>query len=355
VLGPINGVPSSPAEREPLVVVGTVYDQNCQPVPNLTFNVWQTDSDGVYGPPSDNANEIRCCYFGAAVTTDALGRYVLHTVRPAVYRGVASAPPAHIHVESEGASAAGLLRAEIVFAGDSRLVNPEDYTNPPPITLEQVTDAKQETLLGVADLRLPGALPTAVPVKESAGADATEARVFTIVPGESSASYQIRERFAKIAGMVSPVATTRDVEGEMRLDLGSPPALESLTVQVGLTGLNSGEPLRDEKLYDDWLVTRDYPTATFTATGVKNAPTGFSEGRAETFILTGDLTIRDITRPVDFTISAMIEGDTITGQGEAQILLTDYGIEPPNLLGFVQVENDVVIKVNITAVEEQGT
>jgi polyisoprenoid-binding protein YceI len=350
VPGPINGQPASPAENDRLVLVGTVYDQNCRPVPGIAFDVWQTDSAGDYGPPSDDRSQVNCCYLGATVVTDEQGRYVLDTVIPGPYRGQANPPPSHVHAESEE-SPAGRLMTEVVFEGDEHLTSPGHYTNPPPVRLQAAEDEQGPYRLGVADFLLPGALPETAPAAQNRTREG--AQTFVILPEESSASYQIREKFADIAELVSPVGVTRGVTGEIRLNWGPPPNLEAMTVQVNLTGLDTGEPDRDEKLYDNWLITREFPSAVFTATGLKDGPARYNEGEEATFVLSGDMTIRDVTRPVDFQVTARVVGATLTGQAETRIRMTDFGIRPPDVLGFVKVEDEVLVRAEIKAVAEE--
>ena len=117
--GPINGVEATTAGGEPLTVVGTVYSGDCRPLAGARLTMWQTDGDGAYGPGHGSEN-MRCCYLGGTVRTDAGGHFQLVTVRPAHYQGEANPPPAHIHVEVSHPEAEP-LRTEIVFADDDHL------------------------------------------------------------------------------------------------------------------------------------------------------------------------------------------------------------------------------------------
>ena len=123
--GPINGVEETTADGEPLVVVGTVYSEECDPLPGATLIMYQTDGAGKYGP-GHGTDDMRCCHLGGTVVTDAQGRFQANTVRPAHYRGEANPPPAHIHLEARHPDAR-TLNSEIVFADDEALpVNAED-------------------------------------------------------------------------------------------------------------------------------------------------------------------------------------------------------------------------------------
>lgn len=71
-----------------LILVGSVLDQNCQPLPNAWLDFWQADANGEY----DNTGyRLRGHQF-----TDAQGRYYLETVLPGIYD---SRPIRHIHVK----------------------------------------------------------------------------------------------------------------------------------------------------------------------------------------------------------------------------------------------------------------
>ena len=148
-LGPAPGIPASTARGEPVIISGTVYDERCAPLDDVSIHVWQTDADGVYGP-GHGTDELRCCYLQGTVRTDPRGRYRLITVMPGHYAGQQAPPPAHIHVEAQSASG-GSVMAEIVFADDPYLSNraADGYVV---VTLAAPDD--DGTRRGVADLVL---------------------------------------------------------------------------------------------------------------------------------------------------------------------------------------------------------
>jgi protocatechuate 3,4-dioxygenase beta subunit/polyisoprenoid-binding protein YceI len=343
-LGPTAGIPATTAQGERLVIIGTVYADDCTPLPGATLTVWQTDAEGVYGPGHDT-DDLQCCYLQGSVRTDADGHYQLITVRPGHYKGQEPPPPAHIHMEVAHAQASPLM-TESVFADDQYLSDPENegYIV---VTLTNASDSEGAYLFGVADVVLQRSAAAAGGAKAASGGS----RTFQIVPEQSEATYQIEEKFADFASMTSAIGVTNLLEGALTINLDAPPSVESLTMTVDLRGLKTGEINRDEKLADRWLVTNDYPFAYFTATGIENGPGQYTEGEEISFTLLGDMTIRDITRPMTFDVTAKLAGDTLTGTATGQLKMTDFGIDPPNLLGFVKVEDEVMITVNFTMKE----
>lgn len=241
---------------------------------------------------------------------------------------------------------------EIVFADDPYLSNAESGD----VIVVALTTAAEPGgtglyLRGVADLVLPMSAASSASLTTMA---IGQSRTFQIVPEQSEAAYHIREKFAIFPAMTSAVGVTRLLEGSLRVDLNDPPSLQALTLTVDLRGLKTDEPDRDEKLADRWLVTNQYPFASFTATSIQNGPARYTPGEAVTFTLVGDMTIRDVTRPVTFDVTARLVGDTVTGSATGIVKMTDFGIDPPNLLDFVKVEDDVTVTVNFTAKETSG-
>ncbi len=348
-LGPRAGIPPSTAQGKKLILVGTVYADDCTPLAGATLNLWQTDPNGEYGPGHGTDN-LQCCYLQGTVRTDASGHYELITVKPGHYKGVQPPPPAHIHVEVKHPDAQPRM-TEIVFVDDPYWVNAEsDGLIVISLTSAAGPEGAYLYLHGVADMVLQksaaaSAAPVATPVSTG------QARTFQIVPEQSEAAYHIREKFAIFPVMTSAVGVTQLLEGALQIDLNDPPTLQALTMTVDLRGLKTDEPHRDEKLADEWLVTNQYPFAYFTATGIQTGPEHYAEGEVVSFTLIGDMTIRDVTRPMTFEVTAKLIDDTVTGSATGTLRMTDFGIDPPNLLDFVIVEDEVAVTVNFTARE----
>ena len=79
------------------------------------------------------------------------------------------------------------------------------------------------------------------------------------------------------------------------IDMAEPIEESSVHVEVKTASIQTNTEQRDEHLKsDDFLNVEKWPVMTFTSTGVRH--TG-----GDTFELDGDLTIRDVTRPVTLT------------------------------------------------------
>jgi polyisoprenoid-binding protein YceI len=67
--------------------------------------------------------------------------------------------------------------------------------------------------------------------------------------------------------------------------------------------------------------------------------------------VTGDMTIREITQPQTFDVTAHLDGNTFTGTATTYLLMQDYGFEPPSILGMLEVADGVTVTLNFVAQE----
>lgn len=208
--------------------------------------------------------------------------------------------------------------------------------------------------------------PTATEITESDTASnaaepvAEGVRRFVVVTEESTASYIVSEEFfagalEKLgidAGIQEITGTTPQVNGELQLRLDDPQnALESAEFTVDISVLETTRSQRDEWIRDNALESNTYPIAQFVATEIQGAPESYTEGEEATFQLLGDLTVREITQPVTFDVTATLNGDTLRGVATTEMQITDFGFDPPSFANTLTVANDFTIRVELTARE----
>ena len=173
---------------------------------------------------------------------------------------------------------------------------------------------------------------------------------YAIVPDASTATYQVGEYFINEQNRyVVAVGSTNAVAGDLFLDRTNPSASRLGTITVDISTLTSDSSKRDSMIRRVWLQSSRYPTATFVATALTGLPTTDSEGQELTFTITGDLTVRDITKPVTFDARGKIEGDTFTGSATTQVNMTDFGFDPPEVAGLLKSEDRVQLELVIVA------
>ena len=128
----------------------------------------------------------------------------------------------------------------------------------------------------------------------------------------------------------------------------------SVTASIDVASIDTGQPDRDAHLRsDDFFGADQFPRITFRSTRVERKSD-------EEWKVTGDLTIRDVTRPV--TLDTEFEGEVIDAYGKRRAAMTattqisrkEFGLKWNALLetGGAVVGDTVKITLHIAAVRQ---
>src|SRR3954469_15328308 len=123
-----------------------------------------------------------------------------------------------------------------------------------------------------------------------------------------------------------------DVRG--RITIGDEPERSHVEVEIGAASVSTGNDDRDAHLKnEDFFDVEHFPTITFASTAVKALP-------GNTWELDGNLTVRDVTRPV--TMQVDFDGGTESPFGDQRIgfsAATDVNREDFGLTWNVALES----------------
>ena len=170
---------------------------------------------------------------------------------------------------------------------------------------------------------------------------------YTIDPSHSRIGFVARH------AMVTKVrGSFNDFEGTAVLD-GADPANSTARVTISAKSIDTRNPQRDEHLRsNDFFAMDEFPTITFVSTGVRHT------GEAE-FEVTGDLTLKGVTRPVavPFTYEGSATdpfGNLRVGfEGSVVVNRKDWGLSWNAGLetGGVLVSEKITLEFEISAIK----
>lgn len=210
------------------------------------------------------------------------------------------------------------------------------------------TDVPVEAPTDVAPTEAPAIEPTAAPTEEPADETGTGARVFTIDPGASQVRFQLDEDLRGVRTTV--VGITDQVAGQLSVDLADLSQTQVGIIQINARTLATDNNFRNRAIQNEILDTGAYEFITFTPTAVEGLPASAVLGEAVTFSINGDLTIRDVTLPATFTVTATAVSDTqLTGSATAVVNRADYGLQIPSVPNVANVEEEVELYIDFTA------
>ena len=200
----------------------------------------------------------------------------------------------------------------------------------------------------------PSSAVTAVPLTtmsvEQTGpdADASNATVYEIQSSASTASFIVDEVLR--GSPYTVVGTTNQVAGQFAFDASDPTSAQIGTILIDARTLVTDDQSRTRALGNAILDTNQYEYIEFTPTEITGLPESLTPGQPFTFQATGDLTIKDTTRPVTFDISVTPAADgSVDGTATATISYADWGVSIPSVPFVASVDQDVVLKLDFSA------
>ena len=172
---------------------------------------------------------------------------------------------------------------------------------------------------------------------------------FAIVPSASSVTYRVGETFFEENRFNVAVGTTQSIQGDIFVDRANPTRSRVGPITIDISTFRSNSARRDRAIRDRWLESSRYPTAQFTPTAVHGLPALYRDGQDVPVQVLGNLRVRAVTRPVTFTGTVKLAGNMLTGTVQTAILMTDFGFDPPAILGMLKAENQVRLELQFTA------
>jgi polyisoprenoid-binding protein YceI len=144
-----------------------------------------------------------------------------------------------------------------------------------------------------------------------------------------------------------------EFSGTAHLDTAKP-AASSVTLRIATPSIDTGTPDRDAHLRSaDFLDVEQYPEIVFISTGVEQI-------EDEVYRVTGDLSIKKVTRPVsiEFTLTGSAQdpwGNTRVGfEGALAIKRSDWGLTWNTVLdtGGVLVSDRIQVEFDVSVIKQ---
>ncbi|MFG3307821.1 YceI family protein [Streptomyces wuyuanensis] len=171
---------------------------------------------------------------------------------------------------------------------------------------------------------------------------------YAIDPAHSSIGFTVRH------AMVTNVrGTFSEHEGTLKLD-GSDPSRSAATIDVKIGSIDTGIADRDGHLRSgDFFDVETFPVMSFRSTTAEQLG-------GEKYRISGDLTIKDVTRPLSIdlefngTATDVYGNERVGFEGSAEILRSDWGLTWNAALetGGVMVSDKVKLNFDISAIKQ---
>ncbi len=176
--------------------------------------------------------------------------------------------------------------------------------------------------------------------------------LYEISPSTSEARFMLNETLRGVDTLV--VGTTDQIAGQIAFNPDDLTKAQVGTTTVNAQALATDNNFRNNTLRSDILLAYLYEYIVFEPTAITELTSSISEGESTTFNITGDLTIRDITRPATFVVTAQLVSPTqLKGIATTTLTRSDFELQIPSVPGVANVDNEVMIEIEFVADQVQ--
>jgi len=189
------------------------------------------------------------------------------------------------------------------------------------------------------------AFPTGTVAEAPASRVATAAEVRLVLnAANSQARYRVREQLAGVEFPNDAVGTTSALSGEVVLDDAGTVIPSRSKITVDLRTLKSDRERRDGYIQRRTLETEQHPMAELVVTGIQPGALPTSGGL--TFTLTGNLTIRGVTRPTTWQVTATAGADGYRGTAKTTFTFAEFELTKPRVAVVMSVDDQITLELD---------
>ena len=160
----------------------------------------------------------------------------------------------------------------------------------------------------------------------------------------NAAQYRVREQLAGVEFENDAVGITNDIAGQIQIDADGRVVAATSRITVGLAGLKSDKSRRDGYLARRTLETAQYPSATLAVTAFEGLPQPIPTTGTASFVLLGDLTIKERTLPTRWEVTATFEDGHITGTATTSFTFEEAGLDKPSVMVVLSVKDRITLE-----------
>jgi polyisoprenoid-binding protein YceI len=175
---------------------------------------------------------------------------------------------------------------------------------------------------------------------------------YVTAPTGNAARYRVREQLVGVDLPNDAIGETKAVTGTIAADAkGNIIPAESKFV-IDVTNLVSDKQRRDGFVRGRVLETTQYPTVTFVPSSVKGFGTSVPKSGSRTFDVVGNLTVRNVTKPTTWRVTANFSGDHVTGSARTGFTFDDFTIQQPRVPVVLSVADSIHLELDFDMVPD---
>ena len=170
---------------------------------------------------------------------------------------------------------------------------------------------------------------------------------------ETEARYRVNEQLARQNLPNDAVGVTNAITGMVTFDAEGNVVPEDSKITIDVSTLNSDSDRRDDFIRKNALQTKQFPTIDFIIKETPGLTWPLPNSGDGLFKLVGDLTIRDVTKEITWSVSGTFTADRVQGLAETSFTFSDFEMSKPTKMFILSVEDMIRLELAFVAAYPQ--
>ena len=169
---------------------------------------------------------------------------------------------------------------------------------------------------------------------------------FVLAPAEQAARYRVRERLVGHDLPNNAVGETKSITGAIAFDSSGNVVRQESKFVVDAATFVSDQRRRDGFVRGRLLDAEQYPSIMLVPTSVRGVALPLPTSGSRAIEMTGDLTVRGVTRPTTWKGTAQFKDGRVAGSAATVFTFDDFQIEQPRVPVLLSVADTIRLEID---------
>jgi len=176
---------------------------------------------------------------------------------------------------------------------------------------------------------------------------------FVLSPDGSAARYRVRERLVGKDLPNDAVGETKALTGAISIDSSGKVIRQASKFVVNAGTFVSDQRRRDGYVRGRLLESDSYPEVVLLPTAVNGISMPLPTSGSRAFEMTGDLTVRGVTKPTLWKGTAQFQDGRVTGSAATSFTFDDIQMDQPNVPVLLSVADTIRLEIDFDLVRQR--
>ena len=177
---------------------------------------------------------------------------------------------------------------------------------------------------------------------------------YVVAPSGNEVRYRVREQLVGFDLPNDAVGKSTAVSGVIAIDDAGEVIRDASRFVIDAATFASDRDRRDNYVKGRLLDATQYPSVVFVPTDARGITLPPSGSGSSTFDLQGDLTVRGVTRPTTWRVTATMANGQVSGSASTKFAFADFQMPKPQVRSVLSVADTIALEYDFRLVREEA-